>query len=304
MKWNLNDLPVFVAVMESQGITAAAQKLGLQKSSVSRAITRLETALALRLLERNSRHIRPTAEGQALYAQLKPTLTQLDGIAHTLTCCHLKGELNIALTLAFSREIFSPFIASFTKRHPDITLNIRTLANRLSLFDDQLDLAIQLGSLAPSGFYARRLHQITLCWMISPDYLQQHPELVDAPLTELIKHVRFCHDQDNYPERFYVLDSEGKELDITFPKASKLEDVLMVREAVKQGAGVALLPDIYCQRYIERGDLIRVSPSIAVIPAVEMYAVYPSCSSMSPRLKTMLAFLDEIIANYTRGHCH
>ncbi|WP_434642032.1 LysR family transcriptional regulator [Klebsiella sp. I138] len=303
MDWNLNDLPVFVAVVENQGITLAAQKLGMQKSSVSRALTRLETTLGFLLLERNSRHIRPTVEGKKLYEQLKPTLGKLEDIAHSLNHRELDGEFKLALTLAFSREIFSPCAAEFSERHPKIVLNIRTIAQELSIFDDDLDLIIQLGSLIPSGFYARHLCKVKLQWMTSPSYYRNNPGLAHSNINDLANHVRFFHSQNNYPEKFYIKHSSGELTEIRFPSANVLEDVLMVREAVEHGAGVTLLPDIYCMRPVAEKKLVMISPMLEVTPDVSIYAVYPGRSNMSPRLNIILNFLEEITSKYIQKSC-
>ncbi|ROS01776.1 LysR family transcriptional regulator for bpeEF and oprC [Sinobacterium caligoides] len=298
MDWNLNDLPLFVAVAEQQSISQAALRLNMQKSSVSRAMTRLEDRLGRRLLERNSRHLRLTTDGQQLYQQLQPLLASIDAVGAELGQQALSGELHLAVTLAFSREVMAPRLADFSARYPDIRLRLSVMAQTPKLFEDKLDLAIQLGPLAPSGFYAKRLAHIQLCWMCSTDYLAAHPQLAHGDWPELQQHVQFYHDQQNYPSSFRLQTAEGEERPVTFPQANQLEDVLMVRDAVAMGAGVGLLPDIYCQPLVATGQLTQIAPQLVVSPDVDIYAVYASKAALSPRLRAMLTFMEEITQQY------
>ena len=290
MNWNLNDLPLFITLAESKSLSHAATRLNMQTSSVSRALTRLEEKLSVRLIDRNNRHIRLTSEGIKLAEQLKPLLLAIDNAGKAINEQHLDGELNLALTHAFSREVISPALAEFSTEYPDIRLNIRTNSQTPKLFEDKLDVAIQLGTLAPSGYYAKRLATIKLVFCCSPTYLGQHPELTNADWATLQSHIRFYHAQDNYPQYFSVVDKNGKEYQITFPNASQLEDVLMIREAVMNGRGVALLPDIYCENLIEKNKLTEVLPKLVVTPNVKLCAIYSSKASQSPRINAWLSF--------------
>lgn len=302
MNWNLNDLPLFIAVAESHSFSKAALRLNIQKSSVSRAITRLEERLNMKLLERNSRYLRLTSEGVQLYTQLKPLIAQVNLAGEELSQRGTVGELNIAVTLAFSREVITPHLNDFVTRFPDIRLNMKSTTQTLNLYEDKLDLAIQLGPLAPSGFYAQHLADIELCWMTSPVYLAAYPALENASWLEIHKHVRYYHTQENYPTNFCSSTPDGNEYPVTFPIANQLEDVLMVRDAVVAGAGVSLLPDIYCRQLVKEDKLIRISPTLKVSPNVAIYAVYTSKKSTSPRLKIMLGFMNEITARYLAGN--
>lgn len=298
MNWNLNDLPLFIAVAESNSFSKAAVRLNIQKSSVSRAIVRLEDRLDVKLLERNNRYLRLTSDGALLYQQLKPLLEQVDLAGDGLCQKGLAGELNIAVTLAFSREVMAPYLNDFVTRFPDIRLNMKSTTRAFNLYEDKLDLAIQLGPLAPSGFYAQHLADIELCWMSSPAYLSAYPELTTSSWFEIQKHVRYYHSQENYPANFCLSTPDGNEYPVLFPMANQLEDVLMVRDSVVAGAGISLLPNIYCRKLIKEEKLIQISPEIKVSPNVAIYAVYASKKSSSPRLKTMLSFMNEITTKY------
>ncbi|RSD30275.1 LysR family transcriptional regulator [Vibrio pectenicida] len=300
MDWNLNDLPIFITVADTRGMTKAARRLGIQKSSVSRAISRLEDSFNTTLMERNSRHLKLTSDGEKLYQHVQPLVQSLLHVKQQMPSQILRGSLNLATTLAFSREILSPNLASFTERYPEIRLSIRSMSNKASLLKDNFDLTIQLGDLAPSGFYAKTLVTVTLLWFCSPDYLHAHPELKQATPDTLLQHVNFYHDQENNQPELYMNGLDGIKQKVVFPHANQIDDVLMVRDLVASGNGVSLLPDIYCRQLCREGKLIQIAPEISVFPKVAISAVYASKMTQSPRLKAMIQFMEEISQEYIR----
>ena len=300
MDWNLNDLPIFITVVDTRGMSKAARRLGIQKSSVSRAISRLEDSLNMKLMERSSRHLTITSDGEKLYHQVQPLVQSLMHVKKQMPSQGLIGTLNLATTFAFSHEILSPKLTTFTERYPEIKLSIRSMSTTASLLEDKFDLVIQLGDLAPSGFYAKTLAVITLLWFCAPEYLHAHPELKQATPDTLIAHVNFYHDQENNQSELYINDLAGIKQKIAFPHANQLDDVLMVRDMVASGNGVSLLPDIYCRQLCREGKLIQIAPELNVFPKVAISAVYASKMTQSPRLKAMIQFMEEISQEYTR----
>ncbi|WP_275435929.1 LysR family transcriptional regulator [Vibrio sp. Of14-4] len=300
MNWNLNDLPVFIAVVRSGGMSKAAGQLGIQKSSVSRAISRLEESLEIKLIERNTRHLKLTSDGQQFFNQVEPLVKNLNHIKQQVYSQSLKGPLSIATTFAFSREILSPKLTTFTERYPEIRLSIRSMSNKARLLEDNFDLAIQLGDLAPSGFYAKTLVTVTLLWFCAPDYLHANPELKQSTPDTLLPHVNFYHDQENNQPELYMNGLDGIKQKVVFPHANQLDDVLMVRDLVASGNGVSLLPDIYCRQLCREGKLIQIAQEISVFPKVAISAVYASKMTQSPRLKAVIQFMEEISQEYIR----
>lgn len=298
MAWNMNDLSVFVAVISNKSITAAANKLGIQKSTISRSLERLESHLHVRLIERNNRNIRPTSDGQRLYEELLPTLDKLDSIYREFMGGGTSGNINISTTIAFSREIISPALFNFTDENPNITLNIKSTTGYMDFYHDNIDIAIKLGASSPSDCYAKKLFTVQLCWYCSPAYLEKHPEVADASYSELTRHIRFVHSQENYPDKFKLKESDTA-LDLnTLPGVNVLEDVLMIRDAIISGSGVGLLPDVYCNTHVSKGRLIKIAPQLLVSPHVDVLAIYPGNSRLSSKLALVLSFLETAVTAY------
>ena len=122
MKWDIDDLPIFLAVSEMKGIRAAADKLDLPKSTVSRAVSRLEERLDIRLFDRNTRRFRLTDEGavfknfaDGIVDQAKQADAPMAGMRHLPS-----GQLKISMPMAFSREVVGGKLASFHNQYPDV----------------------------------------------------------------------------------------------------------------------------------------------------------------------------------------
>ena len=127
MNWNIDHLPIFVAVAEVGGISAAARRLGEPKSTISRAIARLEEDIGLQFFVRGPRSLRLTHDGSQFYhhavrilEQVEAANAELAGLSETP-----RGMLTVALPMAFAREIVGPHLARFQAEYPDIRLDLR-----------------------------------------------------------------------------------------------------------------------------------------------------------------------------------
>lgn len=290
----------YLLPLQTQGECQKQREDLVYRNLVSVARCLMEDSLNMKLMERNSRHLKLTSDGEKLYQQVQPLVQSLLHVKQQMPSQSLKGSLNLATTLAFSREILSPNLTTFTERYPEIRLSIRSMSNKASLLEDSFDLVIQLGDLAPSGFYAKTLAVVTPLWFCAPYYLRAHPELKQATPDTIIPHVNFYHDQENNQSELYMNGLDGIKQKVVFPHANQLDDVLMVRDMVASGHGVSLLPDIYCRQMCREGKLIQIAPEINVFPKVAISAVYASKMTQSPRLKVMIQFMEEISQEYIR----
>ena len=152
MNWNVDHLPAFVAVAEVGGISAAARRLGEPKSTISRAIARLEEDIGLQLFVRGPRSLRLTHDGSQFYQhairileQVEAASAELAGLSETP-----RGTLTVALPMAFAREIVGPHLARFQAEYPDIRLNLRIGSGQPDLIRDAIDMAVIVGSATDS----------------------------------------------------------------------------------------------------------------------------------------------------------
>ena len=296
MKWNIDDVPIFVAVVQQQGVSAAADFLGKPKSSVSRAITRLEEALGVRLLERNSRNVRTTSEGDAFFRhcisimeQVEEANAQMSGLTAVPT-----GPLVVALPIAFGREIIAKHLAEFEQQYPHIELEIIITSHPVDIIQEQIDLAVTIGPLHDSDLIARQLLSSRLVWVASEAYAKEY--IQDEASVNLAQHIKVCEKRYGI-NRFPIRETEQKSyLDLT--RAIHINDPIAVREAVSHGCGVSMIPMMYCKKQLKEGSLVEVFKQIEFeASASSISVVYPGRRLISNKTRAFLDFLQRITAN-------
>lgn len=294
MKWKIDDVPVFRAVVESAGISAAAEALGMPKSTVSTAISRLEQDLGIRLLDRNTRRMRLTGEGETFYRHCLLIMEQVDeadALMAGLTAMPA-GRLTVALPGAFSQEILAPRLHEFRRRYPRVELDLIVTGHPVDVLRDQLDLAIVVGAQTDSELTQKTLLAGRLVWIASPDYLAD-TELGEG-VDDLLAHIAICETRYALPRMPVRVSGEPAALSLA-SGVMRANDPVTVREAVLRGAGISFLPDRYCTQHLRRGELVEVFPNIQFeMSAATLSAVFPSRRLMSARLRVFLEFLEEV----------
>ena len=295
MRWNIDDVPTFIAVVEQKGISAAALRLGISKSTVSKSLRRLENALGVRLLDRNSRNIRITSEGEAFYRHgllIMEEVNEANELMVGLTSIP-SGKLVVALPMAFSREIVAGNLRSFHQQYPQIELEIIITSHAVDVIRDQIDIAVVVGSLDDSELIVKTIHEGELLWITSPDYAKEN-NLGTSP-DDLLSHIQIC--EKRYAEgRFQIrLNEHRKHIDLNSSNIIHVNDPITVREAVIQGCGVSFLPSQYCKKQLQNGELMKVFDNIRFdSSASALSATYPSRRLISGKTRAFLDFLVQI----------
>jgi len=294
MKWRIDDAAIFVAAAERNGISAAARHLNMPKSSVSAAISRLEQSLGLRLMHRSSRSLRITREGETFYRYALTIVEQAreaDAAMAGLTAAP-SGRLTVALPSAFAQEVVGPSLARFAERFPDIELDLQITSQGAELVRDQVDIAIVVGPLEDSGLITRTLVAGQLVWVASPDYAARLPE--NPTPQEISGHVRICEKRYGLARLPAHIDNKAAHLDLLHG-ISHVNDPLVVRQAVVNGAGVSVLPRRYCRKELEAGTLVEVFRNVRFdLSASKLSAIYPDRRLISPRIRVFIDFVSEL----------
>lgn len=294
MKWNIDDVPVFIAVVDQNGFTAAARALDMPKSTVSKAVSRLEEGLGLRLLDRNSRSLRITAEGETFYRQALLIMEQVRETDAAMAGLNAvpSGKLVVVVPPAFCQEVISPNLASFHREHPQVDLELVITSHGTDILRDQIDIAVVVGPQEDSDLISRTLFAGRLIWVASPDYLKTRT-LGDSP-DDLLKHIRICETRYGLRRVPFRLDGQIDHFDF-MRGITHVNDPLSVRRAVVCDAGVSLLPELYCRQQLRDGSLVEVYKHISLdLSASKLSVVYPSRRLMSPKTRVFLEFLDRV----------
>ncbi|MHA3117075.1 LysR family transcriptional regulator [Acinetobacter sp. ANC 4635] len=294
MKWNLDDLPVFLAIIERGGISAAANTLGMPKSTVSTTLTRLEQDLGLRLIDRSSRSLRITAEGEVFYRQAQQIIEQAvatDSLMADLGSI-AKGRLKVALPPAFSEEFVASHLLDFRQQYPEIDLEIVITSQGAELIRNHVDIAVVVGELEDSELVSLPLIRGQLIWVSSSAWLSQNrlPETLD----ELGASVQVCETRYALRRLPVYFDKDVHYLDLSHG-VIRVNHPLIVRRMLLLGGGVSMLPQHYCVKQLAEKSLIQISPHLKLkLSSSQLTAIYSSRRLISPRIRVFLEFLKEI----------
>ena len=294
MQWSIDDVPIYIAVVEHNSLSAAARHLDISKSTVSKSLNRLEQALGIRLLERNSRNIRITSDGEVFYRHALLILEQVseaDAVMSGLTSTP-SGKLVVALPMAFARECVAPRLGEFRQAYPRIDLEIIISSLPVDIIRDQIDVAVVVGSLNDSELIVKKLYESRLMWVASPDYAATRP--LGASPEELLSHIQLCEKRYGLSQFPIRIKDQHRHLDLS-RNITHVNDPIFVREAVMNGAGISPLPNQYCEKHIAKGQLVQVYRHIGFdASASELSAIYPSRRLRSNKTRVFIDFLVDI----------
>ena len=204
------DLNAFVTVAETGSFTAAAERLAVAKSAISRRVARLEERLGVQLIHRTTRRLSLTDSGAAFYERGVRVLADLDEAESAVAQAHgeLRGALRIALPASFGRRHMGEPICEFRRQHPRIEFDVDFNDRRVDLIEEGVDLAIRIAHLQDSSLIAKRLFRVRTHVCASPAYLAefgapQHPQ-------ELAAHACLVYSNLPEPGTWRCRDAEGR----------------------------------------------------------------------------------------------
>ena len=294
---NLNELQFFVQVSQTQSFTKAAKRLGVPKSSVSRAILRLENRLGVRLVERTTRKVALTEVGELYLNRCRRVLEEAEQADLAVGALQAKprGTLRVGAPVAFARSILGPRMGEFLALYPELRLQLQLLNGSESPREGTtLDVVVRAGALEDSGLLVKPLMRIRLGAYASPAYLENHkiPD-VPADLLQLSCITTSCDTHGETGDFSTWRLRCGNELkEIRVDSRVSVPDPTINHQLALAGAGIALLAQFVVRADIEHGRLIRILPDWEPDP-IELHALYPSRLDSSPKVRAFLQFLRE-----------
>ena len=289
---DLNEMQVFVRVVEHGGLSRAAAELGMQKSTVSRRIASLEDRLGVRLLERTTRTVRTTEVGQAYYERCARLVAEAEEAEEAVR--ESQGEPGGTLRISVpstGNEQFSPVLFDFARKYPRVSLEVIAADHYVDLVRDGYDLAIRAGQLSDSSLVAKKLGENCRLLVASPAYLEEHGE--PKTIADLRRHECITQPHDG-PGTHWTL-GEGKSVQVK--GRLRLSSLGLIATAALQGLGITMLPDLFAKPHLDAGRLRRVLPGVQT-SAAGMYIVYPSRSHLSTKVRAFVDHVAEHVASF------
>ncbi|MDC9581356.1 LysR family transcriptional regulator [Xenorhabdus sp. PR6a] len=291
MKITLEEMQVFIAVVDSGSITAAAEQLDLTISATSRALSRLEEKMASTLLYRTTRRMKLSEEGAA-FLQKAREIVKLTQEAEDLLLTRQtipSGTLRVDASTPFLLHVINPLIGQFHEIYPQISLELTNYEGVTNLLEKRTDIAFRIGPLADSSLHATLLGYSQLRILASPIYLQRfgEPKTVD----ELQQHCLLGFTSPESLNEWPLYQGEKKGVKITPTIAASSGEILC--NLVRKGIGIACLSDFMTYEMRESGEFRQILAGITDDHKQPINAVYYRNQALSPRLRCFIDFIKQ-----------
>ncbi len=298
MKLSTVDLRLFAAIADHRGITAAARRLGLTKSLVSRELATLESRLGTRLVQRTTRHVSLTDTGELLATYARRVVEEMDNAEAAIEASREtpRGALKITAPFSIIRFLLAPRLGAFNARYPDIQIALDATTRVVDLVEEGIDVAIRTGRLNDSRLVTRWLGEVPQILVASPRYIAARgkPETV----ADLAAHAIINLQRELKPETWSLEAEKGPPVKVHVSPQFALHDPGILIDLATQGLGIGVAPRFYVSEAITRGELVQVLPGYrrALVP---IQAVYPSRRMLAPKVRVFVDFAAEVISAAT-----
>jgi len=284
-------LDEFVAVAECGQFTAAAQRLGLSSSQVSRQIARLEENLQTRLFYRSTRRVALTEAGQTFLQHCQRLQDAREEALRAVgdLGSEPKGLLRMTCAVAYGERFIVPLVTQFMSRHPLLKVDIELSNRTLDLVQDGIDLAIRLGRLQDSRLVATRLAPRRMYVCAAPSYMQRYGQ--PHSLSELSQHNCLIGSSDSWS-----FQQDSRELSQRVHGNWRCNSGQAVLDAALQGLGLCQLPDYYVQEHLHTGALVSLLEKHQA-PNTAVWALYPQQRHLSPKVRQLVDHLKAGLAH-------
>jgi len=295
MKITLDELQVFIGVVDTGSITAAAEQLGQTVSGVSRALGRLERKLRTTLLRRTTRRLELTEEGRAFLQHARAILASVDE-AEEQMAARLElpaGRLRVDAATPFMLHVIAPLVDGFRERYPQVELELTSNEGIIDLIEKRTDVAFRIGALKDSTLHARPIGSSRIRVLASPDYLQRHG--APSRVEQLAHHVLLGFNQPETLNEWPLRDGGGNPVHIRPTIASSSGETL--RHLALAGAGIVCLSDFMTRQDRQAGRLVQLFARQTLDVRQSVNAVYYRNTALSSRIT---CFVDHIVERLGR----
>ncbi len=291
-------LLAFTRVAELQSFTAAAESLGLPKSTVSTAVMQLENHLGVKLLHRTTRRVAPTDDGQAFYQRARDILADIDdmdGMFETAPQA-LQGRLRIDMPVHMARNLIIPRLPGFLVHHPGLDIELSCSDRTVDVVAEGFDCVIRVGPPADAGLAARSLGQLHMANIASPAYVQRFG--LPQVLEDLARHrlVHLVGQLGNRPAGFQYFDGEAYR-HCAMPGQVFVDNTLSYHSAVVAGLGIIQAPRLSLLDHIRAGALVEVLPQFHAEP-LPVALVYPQRRQQARRVRAFMDWVAALLGAY------
>lgn len=294
----IDAMRLFTRVVEQRSFTQAAQDLNLPRSTVTDAIKQLETRLQVRLLQRTTRHVSPTLDGEAYYQRCLTILADIEDAEMAFAGAKPRGLLRIDVHGTLARHFLLPELPDFLTQYPDIELFMSEGDRLVDLVREGIDCVVRVGKLKDSDMVARRLGELEEVTCAAPDYLQRFG--TPHSISELEGHrmvgFRSSASGTLMPLEFTVA---GQTRQVTLPCTVSVSAAESLVAAARMGLGIIQVPRYHLRDSLDNGSLLPLLPQFPSTP-MPVSLLYPRNRQLSPRVRVFIDFFSKVFAARNR----
>ncbi|MGV7207584.1 LysR family transcriptional regulator [Oxalobacteraceae bacterium A2-2] len=293
-----DDLRAFVLVARHASFTKAAQQLQLPRATVSSAVLRLESRLGARLLQRTTRRVQLTHEGEELLARSARLLDDLDDIAALFQQrdAQISGRLRVDMPLGMATEVVLPKLHTFYARHPAIQVDVCSTDRRVDVIGEGYDCVIRGGAVVDESLAHRPLGAMVLLNVVGREYAERYG--VPLSLADLDRHllVNYQPNVSDAPAGFdYVEARSGRSASVPMKHIVTVNNSVAYTAACEAGLGIAQLPSLRAGQGIRSGAMVEVLPEFRAAP-MPVNLLFPHRRNIPKRVRVFADWVQELAA--------
>jgi DNA-binding transcriptional LysR family regulator len=288
---DLNELSLFIAVIDEGSLSAASKATCVPKATLSRKMTQLEDRLGVKLLHREARKLSTTEAGATLYQQCREALRQIREAARVAsqTPNTLSGLLRVSVPGDFGRSVLWPIVSAFLRTYPEVSLELYVSDRIVDVVGEGFDLAIRIGDVLNQDLVMKPLGEIGAMLVASPVYLAKNQPITQPK--DLQNHPCVIFSSPPFGHNWKLKGPEQQIEEVNVKGSLSVNSLSMARSAAVDGFGIARLPSYICDGDLSEGKLVRVLPEWSMGTRV-IYAAYAS-RVLSAKAKGFIEFLQK-----------
>jgi len=286
----VSDLAFFSLLVQQRSIARAAQQMGITPPAVSKRLAALELRLGVRLLNRTTRRMSLTREGEVYLAGSDHILREIEGLEHAVTSGRVasRGLVKVDATLGFGRSYIAPAISAFVRLYPEVQVQLHLGDRPLNLMDQGFDIGIRVGNLPEQRMVAVRIASNRRFFCASPAYIERFSK--PATPKDLQHHSCIVIRQFDDTYGAWQLRRGNRHETVKVGGALSTNDGQSAVQWALDGQGILLRSDWELAPYLRSGALVQLLEEWQAPPA-DIYAVYPERAHLPAKVRTFIDFL-------------
>ena len=291
---NLNELVIFTSIVQEASFTRAADALQISRAAVSKAVAGLESRLGARLFERTTRRLRLTEAGEVYLTYAERAMEEANDGETAIARLTEKprGLLRVAMPVTLAQASVAPKLARFLRQYPELRLNITLRGGQMDPIAERVDVVFQTAKpISDSRMIQRRMITVAMGIYASVEYLTGAPPLREPQ--DLMRHSCITL-RDAHEGTSWAIRKDGATQEVRLRATIAIGDPMIHLRLCLDGAGIAILPNWVVSDRIPEGKIVRVLAGWNPAP-LELYVLYPTRLSMTPKLSVFLKFIEDVL---------